>query len=111
MLLEYSPYFAQYLNTKKVTLYGLTDQPFLKQAFNVMRSELGITIPMTVSQFLSDGFLERKIILVVELIQQVRFRHEVSVQQFSFSVCLWMLSKMLGYPQNSSLAVTLMKGS
>ncbi len=81
-ILEYSRFVARIAVEKNYELMK-DDLTFLKNAFKFMQVELGVKPSLTPLHFLSPGFVERKVILVTELVRGVRRRHD-ELQRVNF---------------------------
>lgn len=69
ILMEYSPLLTQYLASKKYEFYAKTDQRFIELVYKLCRDEFGYKPVITKEQFFQMGFAERKMILVMQMIQ------------------------------------------
>ncbi len=75
-LLEYSKNAAEWLLENNYHLLGKSDTRFLDTVFMILRNQFNYKIPFTVAQFLSPGYSQRKMMLVADLIQHVKTKHQ-----------------------------------
>jgi hypothetical protein len=68
-LLCFSLPLANHLSSQGYELFAKNDMRFTQEAYKVFRSEFGYQPRLTVAQFLTDGFAERKIIMLCEIIE------------------------------------------
>jgi hypothetical protein len=81
LLLHYSRFIARLLHEKRYEIsYTLGSdgdvEGFAKNAFRFFYFELNINPTITAKQFIQDGFVERKMLLLVDFIQAVIDKHE-----------------------------------
>ncbi|GBG34605.1 Centrosomal protein of 44 kDa [Hondaea fermentalgiana] len=72
VLLDDSLHLARYLSERGYQLYPIQDRPFLEGVFRVVRNEFSYRPSLTLEQFLSSGFAERKIIFVCDVVKLCR---------------------------------------
>jgi hypothetical protein len=75
-LLSFSQLVAQYLVEQGFDLYMKNDFTFLESVFKLLRSNFQYRCVLSVPQFLSMGFTERKVLMCLDIIRVVRKRHE-----------------------------------
>ena len=73
VLSSYSPYVSQWALDYR--LFTVSDALFLQNVFRFCMSRLSIRVVLTDSQFRSRGFVERKLLLVFDMIQKVERLH------------------------------------
>mmetsp|Transcript_4284 Transcript_4284/g.9266 ORF Transcript_4284/g.9266 Transcript_4284/m.9266 type:complete len:945 (+) Transcript_4284:602-3436(+) len=76
VLLDNSLLIARFLSEQGYQLYHISDRPFLEGVFRVVRNEFSYKPSLTLDQFLSSGFAERKIIFVCDVIKLCRRKAE-----------------------------------
>jgi len=69
VLLDDSHLVARYLANRGYQLFPTNDRKFLEGVFRIARSEFSYKMHLTLDQFLSQGFAERKIIFVCDVIK------------------------------------------
>eukprot|EP00210_Caulerpa_lentillifera_P008039 g7676.t1 len=62
-------------------LRGKTDKKFVEIAFRVFRDVLELKLVLTSGQFLQQGFAERKLLLLCEVLEKCRKLHEHFIKQ------------------------------
>jgi hypothetical protein len=67
---------AEYIVEQGFDLYMKNDFTFLENVFKLLRSNFQYRCVMSVPQFLSMGFTERKVLMCLDIIKAVRKRHE-----------------------------------
>lgn len=74
-LLGYSANVRDSLVSKGYDLFAKTDIRFLEAAYKLLRQEFGYLPLLRVEQFFAEGFAERKVILVHDIIKLCQRRH------------------------------------
>lgn len=75
-LLSFSQLVAQYIVEQGFDLYMKNDYTFLENVFKLLRSNFQYRCVLSVPQFLSMGFTERKVLMCLDIIRVSRKRHE-----------------------------------
>ncbi len=75
-LLDFSRLVARFLSANGYKLYPKNDRRFVEGVFRVMRDEFSYRPSLTVDQFLKNGFAERKIIFITDLVKLCKRKHE-----------------------------------
>jgi len=74
-LLNFSKPLAQKVVQEGYELNGKTDLRFLEAVWKLLRIMLGYRPSLTVSQFLSQGFAERKVLMMCDVIAMCKHEH------------------------------------
>ncbi|KAL0589987.1 hypothetical protein ABG067_001953 [Albugo candida] len=74
--LDYSFYVTNLLTTTKYELRGKSDARFLGSCFRFLRNECQFFPSLTVSQFVSNSFLLKKLELVGDILTIIKIKHE-----------------------------------
>lgn len=77
-LLDYSSHVANYIKGVCVSLHDKDDASFTDAVFRVAIMHLHVHPGLNARQFLSPGFVERKLLFIVDLIRAVVRMHEES---------------------------------
>ena len=75
VLLKFSRHVAGQILRSGYELYAKTDVRFVETVQKLLSSEFGYRMSLTAKQFFSQGFAERKMIMVHDVIQICRQRH------------------------------------
>eukprot|EP00879_Flechtneria_rotunda_P028236 GHRR01030327.1.p1 GENE.GHRR01030327.1~~GHRR01030327.1.p1 ORF type:complete len:202 (+),score=67.28 GHRR01030327.1:189-794(+) len=81
VLLKYSRHVAAYTLSMGVQLQGKTDEGFVKAALRLFREHMGLKVVLTSGQFLEQGFAERKLLLLYDVVKACRELHLAGVKQ------------------------------
>ncbi|CAD7697406.1 unnamed protein product [Ostreobium quekettii] len=81
VLLKFSRALARDVSEHGYEIQGKTDQRFVECAFKVMRDIFGMRLVLTPGQFLEQGYAERKVLLLIELLQVCKRRHNDLVRK------------------------------
>lgn len=76
VLLQYSKPVAAWIIDNGLHMIGTNDTKFMKLAFKLARDHFGFNPTITLHQFFSTGFAERKIMYTSELIKHVKEKHK-----------------------------------
>ncbi|GMH41557.1 hypothetical protein BSKO_09467 [Bryopsis sp. KO-2023] len=76
VLLKFSRYVAMDISSKGYVLQGKTDQRFVECSFKVFRDVLKLKPVLTPSQFLDQGYAERKVLLLHDVVQACKAKHD-----------------------------------
>ena len=71
-LLSYSKVFAEYIVDQGFDMMTKNDYSFLESVFKLLRQKFGYRPVLKIGQFLASGFAERKIMMLLDLIQIVK---------------------------------------
>lgn len=74
--LDFSIQFAQFLSETGHEMRAKSDLRFMEEAYKVLRQHLSYSPVLTVAQFFSQGFAERKVLLCQEVLRAVLRKHE-----------------------------------
>lgn len=80
VLLEYSTYVAAFLHERGIRLFGKDDRSFADEVFRLATMHWRLHPHITAAQFLSRGFAERKLLLVIDMIRQARSIHNEALR-------------------------------
>ena len=84
---RYSRFIARLINEKGYDLIGKDDATFISTVFKFLHNEIGLrSISLSPAQYISDSFLERKMLLTVAIIQGIKEKHQVHI---SLCLCLY----------------------
>ena len=72
MLTAYSPRLTQYVASKGIHLLGKSGARFLEAATKFVVDEFHVAPPLPVKRFMSPGYVERKILATVELVERCK---------------------------------------
>ena len=75
VLLNSSRLVASFLKRKGYNLYTSTDKKFVELAYRIARNEFSYRPVLTLKQFLTDGYAERKIFFLCDLIKLCQRKH------------------------------------
>eukprot|EP00933_Yihiella_yeosuensis_P053406 TRINITY_DN5163_c0_g1_i3.p1 TRINITY_DN5163_c0_g1~~TRINITY_DN5163_c0_g1_i3.p1 ORF type:complete len:626 (+),score=131.23 TRINITY_DN5163_c0_g1_i3:105-1982(+) len=75
-VLDFSPPFAIFLSECGEELRSKSDLRFIEALYRVLREHLGYNPVLSVNQFFSQGFAERKVLLCQDILQAVLAKHE-----------------------------------
>ncbi|GAQ88524.1 hypothetical protein KFL_004360060 [Klebsormidium nitens] len=73
--LGYSRLLARHLSGLGHELYAKSDLRFVESVFKILRDEFAYRSTLTIAQFLSRGFAERKLILLYDIVQFCKRKH------------------------------------
>lgn len=74
-VLKLSKLVARWITELGYELFAKSDTRFVEGVFRLMRTELNFRHSLTPKQFLTSGFAEKKMLLVVQLLRLVRAKH------------------------------------
>ena len=83
-LLDLSPHVASFVRERGFQIFALNDAKFTEAAFRLATMHLGIKPHMTVTQFLSEGYTERRLIFAADLLKACMDLHEEAERRESF---------------------------
>jgi hypothetical protein len=72
LLLSYSKVFAEYIIDQGFDLMSKNDFGFMESVFKLMRHKFNYQPVLKIGQFLSSGFAERKLIMIIQIIEIVK---------------------------------------
>lgn len=72
ILLDDSIHVARFLSERGYQMYHITDRQFLEATFRMIRKEFSYLPALSVDQFLSKGYAERKLIFLYDVIKLCR---------------------------------------
>ncbi|OMJ82769.1 hypothetical protein SteCoe_16415 [Stentor coeruleus] len=72
LLLSYSKVFAEYIIDQGFDLMSKNDFGFMESVFKLMRHKFNYQPVLKIGQFLSSGFAERKLIMLIQIIEIVK---------------------------------------
>ncbi|KAL0034375.1 hypothetical protein WJX77_011722 [Trebouxia sp. C0004] len=81
VLLKFSRHVAHQLVSAGYELQGKTDARFIEAAFKIFRDKFGLRPVLTAPQFLEQGFAERKLMLVSDVIAYCKSFHNAAVRR------------------------------
>ncbi|KAL0032391.1 hypothetical protein WJX79_009077 [Trebouxia sp. C0005] len=81
VLLKFSRHVAHQLVSAGYELQGKTDARFSEAAFKIFRDKFGLRPVLTAPQFLEQGFAERKLMLVSDVIAYCKSFHNAAVRR------------------------------
>lgn len=74
-LLNYSKLVAEYIYNLNFDMYTKNDYSFVELTYKLLRQKFQYRPILTIGQFLSPGFAERKILFCLDLIRVVKDKH------------------------------------
>ncbi|PNH09698.1 Centrosomal protein [Tetrabaena socialis] len=80
-LLKFSRHVARFIVRSGFELAGKTDQRFVEAAFRLFRDVLNVRTVLTPAQFFEQGFAERKVLLLCDVITVCKKVHNEEVRQ------------------------------
>ncbi|KAG2501080.1 hypothetical protein HYH03_000898 [Edaphochlamys debaryana] len=80
-LLKFSRHVARFIVRSGFELAGKTDQRFVESSFRLFRDVLNVRTVVTPAQFFEQGFAERKVILLCDVIAVCKKVHNDEVRQ------------------------------
>ncbi|EFN54629.1 hypothetical protein CHLNCDRAFT_135165 [Chlorella variabilis] len=80
LLLRCSKHVALLVAQQGLQLHGKSDLRFVEGVFKFVRDALGIRSPLTPAQFLSEGFAERKVLLVQSIAKACKEHHNAAAR-------------------------------
>ncbi|OMJ88693.1 hypothetical protein SteCoe_9313 [Stentor coeruleus] len=72
LLLSYSKVFAEYIVDQGFDIMSKNDFCFMESVFKLMRNKFNYQPVLKIGQFLSSGFAERKLMMVLQMIEVVK---------------------------------------
>ncbi|KAL6745505.1 Centrosomal spindle body, CEP44-domain-containing protein, partial [Haematococcus lacustris] len=81
VLLKFSRHVAQCIHKAGYELQGKTDAKFVEGAFRLMRDAFSIKTVLTAAHFLEQGFAERKLLLLCDVIQCCKKIHNDEIRK------------------------------
>ncbi|GAX81755.1 hypothetical protein CEUSTIGMA_g9183.t1 [Chlamydomonas eustigma] len=96
VLLRFSRHVATCITSAGYELQGKTDQRFVENCFKLLRDCFNIRAVLTVSQFLEQGFAERKILLLCDVISACKKIHNDEIRKERLAA----LKSRVGAPSN-----------
>ncbi|KIZ01257.1 hypothetical protein MNEG_6704 [Monoraphidium neglectum] len=81
VLLKYSRHVCAHTLACGIELHGKTDQRFVEHAFRLMRDHLGVKTALTPAHFFSQGFAERKVLLLRDAARAARAVHAAGAKR------------------------------
>ncbi|OMJ96102.1 hypothetical protein SteCoe_275 [Stentor coeruleus] len=72
LLLSYSKVFAEYIIDQGFGIMSKNDFSFMESVFKLMRHKFNYQPVLKIGQFLSSGFAERKLIMLIQMIEIVK---------------------------------------
>ena len=84
-LLDLSPHVASFVRERGFQIFALNDAKFTEAAFRLATMHLGVKPHMTVTQFLSDGYTERRLIFAADLVKACMALHEEAERKESLT--------------------------
>ncbi|KAH3755953.1 Centrosomal protein of 44 kDa [Pelomyxa schiedti] len=85
-VVDYSGVLSRYAFDKGYALVAKTDKRFVESLFRFLREELDYRPQLTLVQFFSTGFAERKLILLFDVIKLCMTKHEALMKQARASI-------------------------
>eukprot|EP00198_Chlamydomonas_reinhardtii_P012632 XP_001701969.1 predicted protein [Chlamydomonas reinhardtii] len=79
-LLKFSRHVARYIVRNGFELAGKTDQRFVETSFRLLRDLLNVRTVLTPAQFFEQGFAERKVLLLCDVITVCKKLHNDEVR-------------------------------
>ena len=76
VLLQYSKPVALWVIDNGLDLMGKNDSKFMELVYKLVRVHFGFNPTITLPQFFSSGFAERKLIFTADLIKYVKDKHK-----------------------------------
>eukprot|EP00761_Pharyngomonas_kirbyi_P000144 gb/GECH01000144.1/.p1 GENE.gb/GECH01000144.1/~~gb/GECH01000144.1/.p1 ORF type:complete len:452 (+),score=100.42 gb/GECH01000144.1/:1-1356(+) len=73
--LEFSRLVAKHLASQNIELYGKSEHRFLENIYKALRAVFNYTPLLSLTQLRSDGFAERKVMLVYDMIRLCKDKH------------------------------------
>ena len=83
-LLDLSPHVASFVREKGFNMFALNDAKFTEAVFRLASMHMGLKPHMTVTQFLSDGYTERRLIFAADLVKACLALHEEEERKIAF---------------------------
>ncbi|CAD7938563.1 unnamed protein product [Amoebophrya sp. A25] len=78
---SFSKPFATFVRERGYELYAKSDLRFVEECYKVLRKEMHYRPTLSTQQFFSNGFVERKVMLLQDIIRVVRRWHNETVGQ------------------------------
>ncbi|PRP87612.1 hypothetical protein PROFUN_04639 [Planoprotostelium fungivorum] len=76
VLLRWSRHVSTWISQQGYEMFGKSDAKFIESTYKLLRTEFAYHPSLTVNQFLSVGFSERKMLLTLEIIRLSRAKHQ-----------------------------------
>ncbi|KAK9864308.1 hypothetical protein WJX84_011209 [Apatococcus fuscideae] len=80
-MVKFSRHVASDIAAGGLELQGKSDARFLETAFKVFRDVFGLKPVLSAAQFLEQGYSERKVILVTDVVKHCKRQHQSAVRR------------------------------